>query len=616
MDERCGGSVGGTDFSSAQSSTVFCRSTGDVEELPTQDRPTTNNSNNMQHKHQQHTTRESQPPTTHHTKQTPHSIQATVVETCEQILPEHANSNGWLLAGQLMAWIDICGGISAKRHAGSPCATVALEQLYFYEPIAVGEIATICTQVNRAFTTSMEIGAVVYAEHPSTGESRQCCSAILIFALTNKRHGPLSPIMPAGPQQEERYHQAELRRRIRTASAPMTSASSSNTTSSPSRAELPFSIFKTEKKDKKHWDEQKRATTTHSKSASNSGNSNSGGGTRHRNVGRGRSDNGSGTGNGSGAEGERQTNGTAHSTHQLLDVSDMDDYKDMSDTRVEMMELILPTHSNTIGIAFGGQLMRWMDIVASMSVARLSTKKLAYVSAINSLVLFTPVQIGEVVKLSAEVTCIFESSLEVAVVIEKENPYTCDTVWCGSAYFTFSLSQQQRLPRITATTAEEKLVQDEARYRHQQRLGSSQPPFKVPATKFAGPYDKDGYSHARKGLEHNYKILTLCFILPPLAVFLLLTSETRKKSVSPKRQAGPRSTSVLDAVNLLVCCLLTLLMWIPGVCYALMNYTFISLVEELKSFYHYHDTSVPNSNNNTAVAKDTISLTTATAQQQ
>ena len=39
-------------------------------------------------------------------------------------------------------------------------------------------------------------------------------------------------------------------------------------------------------------------------------------------------------------------------------------------SRVEMTEIVLPGHTNQLGNIFGGQLMAWTDIAASIAAAR------------------------------------------------------------------------------------------------------------------------------------------------------------------------------------------------------------------------------------------------------
>jgi acyl-CoA hydrolase len=45
-------------------------------------------------------------------------------------------------ASCLQAWIDICGGITAFKHAGGPVVTASVDQIHFLGPARLGEILT------------------------------------------------------------------------------------------------------------------------------------------------------------------------------------------------------------------------------------------------------------------------------------------------------------------------------------------------------------------------------------------------------------------------------------------------------------------------------------------
>ena len=93
------------------------------------------------------------------------------------VLPTHTNNHGTAFGGQLAAWIDICGGVSAQRCARTPCVTASFDQLHFVAPVRRGMVVVLNSQVNRTWRTSMEIGVRVEAEDPETGQRSHCCTA-------------------------------------------------------------------------------------------------------------------------------------------------------------------------------------------------------------------------------------------------------------------------------------------------------------------------------------------------------------------------------------------------------------------------------------------------------
>jgi acyl-CoA hydrolase len=54
-----------------------------------------------------------------------------VVSMSEQVLPTHTNAQGLVFGGQIMAWMDICAGIAAKRHCRTAVVTASMDDLHF-----------------------------------------------------------------------------------------------------------------------------------------------------------------------------------------------------------------------------------------------------------------------------------------------------------------------------------------------------------------------------------------------------------------------------------------------------------------------------------------------------
>lgn len=138
-------------------------------------------------------------------------------EMTEIVLPSHTNPLGTAFGGQVMAWIDICAGIAAQRHARQIVVTASMDDLHFRAPIYKGEFVVLKAQVNRSFHTSMEVGVRVEAENPLTGERRHCSSAYLTFVALDEsgRRVNIPPLIPETDEEKRRYEEAAERRRYR-----------------------------------------------------------------------------------------------------------------------------------------------------------------------------------------------------------------------------------------------------------------------------------------------------------------------------------------------------------------------------------------------------------------
>ncbi len=135
----------------------------------------------------------------------------------EIVLPNDTNGLGNMMGGRLLHLMDVSAAISAQRHANRVCVTAAVDSVEFHSPILAGEVVHLESQVNRAFTTSMEIEINVWAENPRTQTRRKCNRAYYTFVAVDADGRPISvpPIHPETDEERERYDDAERRRQFR-----------------------------------------------------------------------------------------------------------------------------------------------------------------------------------------------------------------------------------------------------------------------------------------------------------------------------------------------------------------------------------------------------------------
>src|SRR5215813_1718575 len=108
---------------------------------------------------------------------TPRTVAESRSEMAEVVLPNDANTLGNLLGGRLMHFIDLAGAMAAYRHSRSPVVTAAMDHIDFIQPVHLGDLITLKSSVNRAFTSSMEVGVKAWAENPRTGNISHVASA-------------------------------------------------------------------------------------------------------------------------------------------------------------------------------------------------------------------------------------------------------------------------------------------------------------------------------------------------------------------------------------------------------------------------------------------------------
>lgn len=142
------------------------------------------------------------------------TVASSQSEMTEIILPNDANTLGNLLGGRLMHFIDLTGAMAAYRHTRCHVVTAAMDHIDFIQPVNVGDLLILKSSVNRAFTSSLEVGVKVWVEHPQTGTLLHVASAYLVFvAIDAKGHPQQIPqVRPETPSETRRY-QGALRRR-------------------------------------------------------------------------------------------------------------------------------------------------------------------------------------------------------------------------------------------------------------------------------------------------------------------------------------------------------------------------------------------------------------------
>ncbi|XP_063022228.1 acyl-coenzyme A thioesterase 11 isoform X2 [Melospiza melodia melodia] len=305
---------------------------------------------------------------------TPAARNPTEVQMSQLVQPCHTNHRGELSTGQLLKWIDTAACLSAERHAGCPCVTASMDDIYFEHTISVGQVVNIKAKVNRAFNSSMEVGIQVNYEDLCSGKHCSICKAYATFVAQGPMGSKvrLEPVIPQTEEEKIEYSIAAERRRMRLVHK---DTLKDLLTSSPQETELE-------------------------------------------------------TRDGSGAVPAERT-------------------------RVESVELVLPPHANHQGNTFGGQIMAWMENVATIAASRLC-HGYPTLRAIEMFHFRGPSQVGDRLVLKAIVNNAFKNSMEVGVSAEAYGQeMSVSRRHINSAFMTFVVLDQQGQPRTLPMVAPE-----------------------------------------------------------------------------------------------------------------------------------------------------------------
>jgi len=147
--------------------------------------------------------------------------------------------------------------------------------------------------------------------------------------------------------------------------------------------------------------------------------------------------------------------------------------KFVKESRVVMTELVLPNDTNTLNNLMGGRLMHWMDIGAAIA-AQKHSNRIVVTASVDNISFGKPIQLGDVVTLTASISRAFNSSMEVYINVKSENIPGGKSEVTHSAFFTFvAVDQGGRpidVPEAVPETDEEKELYAGALRRRQLRL--------------------------------------------------------------------------------------------------------------------------------------------------
>lgn len=145
----------------------------------------------------------------------------------------------------------------------------------------------------------------------------------------------------------------------------------------------------------------------------------------------------------------------------------------MSASRISISQLMQPEHANNHGNVHGGWIMKLADEAGALACMRHAQHRVVTI-AIDRMVFRQPIQIGDLIILTAEVTYVGRTSLEAEVQVIAENPISGERVHTNTAYFVYVALDDDgnatQVPSLYAENPIEKERMQEAEERQAHRL--------------------------------------------------------------------------------------------------------------------------------------------------
>jgi len=146
----------------------------------------------------------------------PKPVSASHITISQLMHPEHANLLGNVHGGWIMKLVDEAGALSCMRHAQKKVVTVAIDSMTFRQPIKLGDLVILNSEVTYTGRTSMEAAVEVLAENPFTGERTHTNTAYLVYvALDDEGRPSAVPPVKAETEEEKRKLEQAQQRQVR-----------------------------------------------------------------------------------------------------------------------------------------------------------------------------------------------------------------------------------------------------------------------------------------------------------------------------------------------------------------------------------------------------------------
>jgi len=108
------------------------------------------------------------------------------------MLPRDTNPVGTIFGGVILSYLDLAGGIEARKHANRVFVTVAMRGVEFIAPVFVGDLVSFYTRTLKLGRTSVTVDVVVEAaRREGSGERVRVMEAEVVYVAVDENRRPI-----------------------------------------------------------------------------------------------------------------------------------------------------------------------------------------------------------------------------------------------------------------------------------------------------------------------------------------------------------------------------------------------------------------------------------------
>ena len=103
-------------------------------------------------------------------------------------MPADTNPAGDIFGGWIMSLMDLAAGVAAGTRAKGRVATAAVSNLSFLQPVKVGDVVCVYTDITRTGRTSVTVAVEAYVLRRNQGERVRVTAAEFVLVAVDD-HG-------------------------------------------------------------------------------------------------------------------------------------------------------------------------------------------------------------------------------------------------------------------------------------------------------------------------------------------------------------------------------------------------------------------------------------------
>ncbi|WP_335868906.1 acyl-CoA thioesterase [Bacillus sp. 2205SS5-2] len=140
------------------------------------------------------------------------------------VLPPDTNHLDSIFGGKVLAYIDEVAALAAMKHSRCLVVTASIDSVHFLSSAKVGDILTLEGYVVSTGRTSMEVYVKVESEDLLTGQKAITTTSFLTMVAMDSNSIPteVPRVLPQTLEEEKRFEEAQLRKKIRKQNQKMT----------------------------------------------------------------------------------------------------------------------------------------------------------------------------------------------------------------------------------------------------------------------------------------------------------------------------------------------------------------------------------------------------------